>query len=107
MPAYLWVWGFGFFSGFNDLEREGILIWVWGCFVSSFGRSKGWIFGLGVAALLRWDVGGYAFFFFFHLCVLHLHSQKAIMGVVARGGNYWLNHAVLAMVVVLVACVEL
>ena len=27
--------------------------------------------------------------------------------VVARGGSYWLNHGVLAMAVVLVACVEL
>ena len=77
-------------------------------FVSSFGCSKGCIFGLGVATLLRWDVGGYVlFFFFFHICVLHLHSQKAVTGVVARGGSYWLNHGVLAMAVVLVVCVEL
>ena len=27
--------------------------------------------------------------------------------VVARGGSYWLNHGVLIMAVVLVACVEL
>ena len=74
MPACLWVLGFGFFLEFNDLEKEGILIWVWGCkkeriFVSSFGFSKGWIFGLGVAMLLRWDVDGYAFFFFFFIYV--------------------------------------
>ncbi|KAM4110597.1 hypothetical protein ACJW30_05G003600 [Castanea mollissima] len=30
LPARLWVWGFGFLLGFNDLEKEGILIWVWG-----------------------------------------------------------------------------
>ena len=107
MPAYFWVWGFGFFLGFNDLKKEGILIWVWGCkkeriFVSSFGCSKGWIFGLGVATL-----GMLVAFFFFHLCVLHLHSQKAVIGLVACGGSYWLNHGILAMVVVLVAWVEL
>ena len=97
MPACLWVWGFGFFLGFNDLEKEGILIWVWGCkkeriFVSSFGCSKGWIFGLGVATLGMLVA---MLFFFFHLCVLHLHSQKAVTGVVACGGSYWLNHGVL------------
>ena len=62
----LWVYGFGFFFGFNDLEKEGILIWTWGCkkemiFVSIFGCSKGWIFGLGVAMLLRWDFGALGF----------------------------------------------
>ena len=31
LPACLWVWGFGFFLGFNDLEKEEILIWVPGC----------------------------------------------------------------------------
>ena len=31
LPACLWVWGFGFFLGLNDLEKEGILIWVPGC----------------------------------------------------------------------------
>ena len=61
-----------------------------------FKRLDFWL-GCGYA----WDVGGYAFFF--HLCVLHLHSQKAVTGVVACGGSYWLNHGILAMVVVLVA----
>ena len=56
LPAYLWIWDFGFFLGFNDLEKERILVWVWGCekeriFVSSFRCSKGWIFGLVVAML--------------------------------------------------------
>ena len=56
----LWVWGFGFFLGFNDLEKEGILIWVWRwkkerIFVSSFGCSKGCIFGLDMAMFLCWD----------------------------------------------------
>ena len=56
----LWVWRFGFFLGFNDLEKEGILIWVWGwkkerIFVSSFGCSKGCIFGLDMAMFLCWD----------------------------------------------------
>ena len=64
--ACLWVWGFGFFLGFNDFEKGGILIWVWGCkkemiFVSSFGCSKGWIFGLGVAMFLCWDFGASGF----------------------------------------------
>ena len=81
MPACLWVWGFGFFLGFNDLEKEGILIWVWGCkkeriFVSSFGCSKGWIFGLGVATLLRWDVGGYAFFFFIYVYCICIRKKQ-------------------------------
>ena len=75
--------GIWFFLGFNDLEKEGILIWVWGCkkeriFVSSFGCSKGWIFGLGVATLLRWDVGSYAFFFFFfHLCIAFAFTESS------------------------------
>ena len=30
LPTCLWVWGFGFILGFNDLEKEEILIWVWG-----------------------------------------------------------------------------
>ena len=81
IPACLWVWGFGFFLGFNDLEKEGILIWVWGCkkeriFVSSFGCSKGWIFGLGVAMLLRWDVGGYAFFFFIYVYCICIRRKR-------------------------------
>ena len=58
LPAYLWIWDFGFFLGFNDLEKERILVWVWGCekeriFVSSFRCSKGWIFGLVVAMFLH------------------------------------------------------
>ena len=74
--------GIWFFLGFNDLEKEGILIWVWGCkkeriFVSSFGCSKGWIFGLGVATLLRWDVGSYAFFFFFHLRIAFAFTESS------------------------------
>ena len=59
-------WGFGFFLGFNDLKKEGILICVWGCkkeriSVSSFGCSKGWIFDLGVAMFLHWDFGASSF----------------------------------------------
>ena len=51
MPACLWVWGFGFFLGFNDLEKEGILIWVWGV------RKKGFLFqvlGVQKVGFLAW-----------------------------------------------------
>ena len=66
LSAYLWVWEFGFFLGFNDLEKERILVWVWGCkkeriFVSSFRCSKGWIFGLVVAMFLHLDFGALGF----------------------------------------------
>ena len=83
--------GIWFFLGFNDLEKEGILIWVWGCkkeriFVSSFGFSKGWIFGLGGAMLLRWDVDGYAFFFFFFssMCIAFAFVESD-----SRSGGSW------------------
>ena len=87
MPACLWVWGFGFFLGFNDLEKEGILIWVWGCkkewiFVSSFGCSKGWIFGLGVATL---EILVAMLFFFFHLCIAFAFAESGNR----RGGSRW------------------
>ena len=74
LPAYLWVWEFGFFLGFNDLKKEGILIWVWGCkkeriFVSSFGCSKGWIFGLGMAMFLHLEFGA-SDFLWLDVCVV-------------------------------------
>ena len=34
-------------------------------------------------------------------------EERELSLVVAHGGNYWLNHGVLAMAVVLVVCVEL
>ena len=66
-------WGFGFFLGFNDLKKEGILICVWGCekeriSVSSFGCSKGWIFDLGVASGFG-DFGASGFLWL-NVCVL-------------------------------------
>ena len=33
-------------------------------------------------------------------------EERELSLVVAHGGSYWLNHGVLAMAVVLVACVE-
>jgi len=44
----------GFWFGFRGCKKERI-------FVSSFGCSKGWIFGLGVAMFLRWDFGATGF----------------------------------------------
>ena len=94
MPACLWVLGFGFFLEFNDLEKEGILIWVWGCkkeriFVSSFGFSKGWIFGLGVAMLLRWVVDGSAFFFFLFFFFSSMCIALAFVESDSRSGGSW------------------
>ena len=55
-----------------------------------------------------WLVGS-SFFFFFSKAVagsvgLLGREERELCLVVAHGGNYWLNHGVLAMAVVLVAC---
>ena len=52
----------GFWFGFGGCKKERI-------FVSSFGCSKGWIFGLGVAMFLRWDFGASGFLWL-DVCVL-------------------------------------
>ena len=110
MPACLWVWGFGFFLGFNDLEKEGILIWVWGV------RKKGFLFqvlGVQKVGFLAWVwlhfcVGMLVAMLFFSssMCIAFAFAESGNRSV-ARGGSYWLNHGVLAMAVVLVVCVEL
>ena len=79
MPACLWVWGFGFFLGFNDLEKEGILIWVWGV------RKKGFLFqvlGVQKVGFLAWVwlcLGCWWLFFFF--------SSMCIAFAFAKSGN--------------------
>ena len=52
----------GFWFGFRGSKKERI-------FVSSFGCSKGCIFGLGVAMFLCWDFGASGFLWL-DLCVL-------------------------------------
>ena len=64
----------------------------------------------GLLASGLWLVVG--FFFFFSEAVaggvgLLGREERELSLVVAHSGSYWLNHGVLAMAVVLVACVEL
>ena len=64
-----------------------------------------WLVGCG------WWVVGFFFFFFSEAVAggvgLLGREERELSLVVAHSGSYWLNHGVLAMAVVLVACVEL
>ena len=62
-------------------------------------------------AVVEWVVVGRFFFFFPEVMAggvgLLGREERELSLVVAHDGSYWLNHGVLAMAVVLVACVEL
>ena len=63
-------------------------------------------------AVVEWVVVGGLLVSFFSEAVaggvgLLGREERELSLVVACGGNYWLNHGVLAMAVVLVACVVL
>ena len=65
----------------------------------------------GLLASGLWLVVGFFFFFFSEAVAggvgLLGREERELSLVVAHSGSYWLNHGVLAMAVVLVACVEL